>query len=219
MNWLYIVLVIILVLLFLMFVTKITVSISYQHNGDDDLLKVQLRAWKFIKYTFSAPLIKVDKDSAALIIEEDQKIGDIETSDKKIKITVDKIIDAIQKMKEYLEHIVGFHTIIRRFLKHISVHQFEWKSNLGVSDAAYTGFVTGIAWTLKGTIVGIIGNYMTVKKMPVIRINPHFQALISQTDLQCIISFRLGHAMKAGLLIVKHWKRRPTPLKTIEENA
>ena len=133
MNWLYIVLVIILVLLFLMFVTKITVSISYQHNGDDDLLKVQLRAWKFIKYTFSAPLIKVDKDSAALIIEEDQKIGDIETSDKKIKITVDKIIDAIQKMKEYLEHIVGFHTIIRRFLKHISTQIDERKYALRIS--------------------------------------------------------------------------------------
>ena len=218
MNWIYYVLIIFFVLLFLLVITKITVTISYQHNGDDDLLKVKVKAWKFLTYTFSAPLIKVDKNTASIIVQEDQTVGGVE-SEKKVKITVDEMIEAFRKIKDHLRHIVGFHRIVRSFLKHISVQKFEWRSNLGVSDASYTGFVTGVAWTIKGSIVGLIGNYMKLHQKPIIMINPHFQTFVSQTDLQCMISFRVGYAMKAGLLIVKHWKRRPSPLRTTQENV
>ncbi|WP_096202677.1 DUF2953 domain-containing protein [Bacillus sp. FJAT-45350] len=217
MTWIWISAAIILFLLLFLAITKITVTISYVHNADDDLLNIVVKAWGIRLYKLSAPLIKIDENSPSIIVEEEQEIGSVE-QEKKVKITVDYIIKEIRKMRDFLEHVVGFHTIVRRFLGHITVHKFEWKSLIGVSDASHTGIVAGVVWSLKGGIVGIVGNYMKIKEKPIIMIQPHFQAMISKTDLKCIISFRIGHAIKAGLLIVKHWKRRPIHLKTAEEH-
>jgi hypothetical protein len=98
---------------------------------------------------------------------------------------------------------------VRHFLNRVRVHQFQWDSEFGVGDAAITGQITGAAWMLKGTIIGMIGYYMDVEIKPRVTITPHFQGFVSYTKLRCMISFRLGHAMIAGLMIIKHWKRRP----------
>ena len=52
-------------------------------------------------------------------------------------------------MKRMLEHVVGFHRIIRHFLKKVQVKQFEWHSRIGVGDAAHTGTLVGAFGQLK----------------------------------------------------------------------
>ncbi|UTW68865.1 hypothetical protein KHA80_16170 [Anaerobacillus sp. HL2] len=52
-------------------------------------------------------------------------------------------------------------------------------------------------------------HYMRLKVEPILDIQPAFQQVISHTELSCMISFRLGHAIIAALQIVKHWKSRP----------
>ncbi|WP_247747153.1 DUF2953 domain-containing protein [Alkalihalobacillus sp. BA299] len=209
---------ILFLLLFIIFITKLNIFIRYYHNGDDDELMVRIRAWKVFSYTFQAPLIKIDNDSPSLIVEEEQGVGGM-ANEKKVKITFETIIRDLKEFMDFLQHVVGFHKIVRRFLSHVSVKDMRWTTDIGVSDAALTGFLTGMAWSVKGGIVGLISNYTKMKGLPKIAITPHFQQTLSHTELKCIVSFRIGHSIIAALLMLRHWRRRPALFQASEEKA
>jgi hypothetical protein len=82
----------------------------------------------------------------------------------------------------------------------------EWNSMIGIGDAARTGTLVGALWIVKGSIIGVISNYIRLKEMPKLSITPNFQQAISQTRFSCMIQFRIGNAMLAGIKLVKYWK-------------
>ncbi len=119
------------------------------------------------------------------------------------------IVNWIRRTRDIINHVVTLHTIVKRFLKKVHIKELYWHSELGLGDAVLTGQASGAVWTLKGLIIGTMARYMRMKQVPKLSITPQFQRLISQTDFSCMISFRAGHAIIAGLMIVKHWKGRP----------
>ena len=116
--------------------------------------------------------------------------------------------------KELLQHVISFHRIVRYFLRKVSVRKLEWHSVIGVGNAALTGTLTGALWSVKGGVLGVISNYMRLKDMPNLSITPSFQKAYSQTQLSCMIQFRIGYAMVAGLKLVKFWKGGKPKFKT-----
>ena len=42
--------------------------------------------------------------------------------------------------------------------------------------------------------------------MPNISVQPQFQMAISQTSFKCMLQFRIGHAIIAGIKLLKFWK-------------
>ncbi|MFC0473247.1 DUF2953 domain-containing protein [Halalkalibacter kiskunsagensis] len=219
MIWMIVIGALILLGLFII-ITKVNIDISYRHNQDDDLLEVKVSLWRMRVYTFSAPVIKLDEDSASLLVEEEQKIGMMESKKKKKPITPELILEDLRWLRDFLKHVVGLHNIVRRFLKKVSVNRFTWHSDIGVGDAAHTAQLAGAIWALKGSIIGIIGNSMRMKFMPKLSIDPQFQGVVSHTYLSCMFSFRIGHAIVAGLMLLKHWRRRPKMPKaeSVEKN-
>lgn len=218
MTWM-IIIAILLILFCIIIVTKVKVQTMYRHRKDDDLLEVKVYVWWIRVYTFSAPVIKLDDDSFSLEVEEEQQIGPTE-SKKKGRITPQIVVEKLRLLRDFLDHVVGLHKIIKRFLKKVKVHNFEWHSGIGVADAAYTAQLTGVVWSLKGAIVGVLSKYMRLQQMPKLSVEPHFQMMITHTNLSCMISFRIGQAMIAGLMLLKHWRRRPKfkQSHSVEEN-
>ncbi|MDV2684761.1 DUF2953 domain-containing protein [Alkalihalophilus lindianensis] len=208
MTWLLIILGILLVLFIILVVTKIKIEMTYKHNNDDDLLKVDVYLWWMRVYAFEAPLIKLNDESPAIIVEEEENIAGSKSKKDK-KITIQTIIHDIHLAERWIRHIVGLNRIVRRFLRHIHFYKFDWYSEVGVGDAAFTGSVAGVVWSLKGSIVGLVGNHVKMHRMPNLSVTPHFQAVVSHTYFSCMFTFRIGHAIFVGLLIVMHWKRRP----------
>ncbi|MGO4888721.1 DUF2953 domain-containing protein [Anaerobacillus sp. MEB173] len=216
MHWGFIVLLIIIFIVILIMITKVNIELFYAHDQDNDELTIKFNAWfGLLSYTMSVPLIKVDKDSASIIIEEEQKVGQNDLEDKKRKITPNLIINKMKEMQDFLRHVKGLHKIMRHFLKNISVTKFEWQTQLGIGDAAHTGVLAGIAWGIKGTAIGIVSHLMLLKTKPKIAVQPAYQSKQSFTRLRCMFSFRIGHAIGAGIKIARHWKRRKKKWQTI----
>jgi hypothetical protein len=170
-------------------------------------LKITFRLW-FFKYTINIPLVKIDKESSEIVVKQDTYAGDSKTEqlNSKKKFTPKEILNTFENTKELIQHVVDFHRIIRKFLKKISIIKFEWHSNFGIGDAALTGMFVGAGWSLKGGILGLLSQYMRFKVRPTVTITPFFQQKFSHTKLTCMISFRIGYAILAGLRIVKFWK-------------
>lgn len=216
MIWTSIIVAIILILLIVVLVTRITIQFYFHHQIDnDDQMTVKLSAWfGLLRYTIDVPLISVDTDTASIHVEEKTKMGAGDPSQGKKKekdFSPKEIWQSFQDTYELVRHVVGMHEIVRRMLARIEVKQLEWHSNIGLGDAAHTGMIVGVGWSIKGGMVGILSDYTVFKAHPVLSITPYFQQVVSQTLIKCMFRFRIGHAMLAGIRIVKYWKGgRPT---------
>ena len=209
MVWIGIVLLILLFLLLVIILTKLSVYINYYHGQDNDDLAITIKAWYgLITYKIAIPLIKIDKNSASIIYKEKIKTGPEETTKKEEtkKFTVERLLNDLHDLKELINHVVSLHKIVRHFLRKVMIKKIEWNSMVGVGYAAHTGMLVGALWSVKGGLIGILSNYMRLMEMPKIMITPNFQKSISQTRFTCMIQFRIGNAMLAGIKLVKYWK-------------
>lgn len=208
-KWLVVALIVGLLLFVLVLFTKLTIIVKYFHYQDNDDLKIECRAWfGLIKYKINIPLIKVDDDSPSLILKGKTVMGpqESESQQKVSKITPRKFITSIKNFQEILEHVIQFNVILRKLLQKVSVTKFQWSSAIGVGDAALTGMLTGALWTIKGSLLGLLSHYFQMIAQPEIMVVPYFQQMVVQTELKCMFQFRIGHAIVAGLKLVKFWK-------------
>lgn len=197
------------VLILIILITKIKIFLDYFHGNDNDHLKITVKAWGgLIKYKVDIPVIKVDDNSPTIVTEEKVQTGPNENTKKEKTSQVDKtdLINSINDFKQLLTHVAGLHKIIRDFLSKVSIRKVEWHTMVGVGDAAATGVITGAFWAVKGGLIGVLSHYMKLKDMPVMSISPSFQHAVSITSFKCIIQVRVGHAILAGIKLVKYWK-------------
>ncbi|MEH7482560.1 DUF2953 domain-containing protein [Neobacillus drentensis] len=201
---------ILLLLFILILFTKLTILINYYHHNDNDELKVKLKIWfGLIKYTINVPLIKVDDNSPSIVVESNTKMGDSARESTKKgsnQITTEDVETNLSNAKKLLNHVFGLHHIVRKFFRKVTMKGLEWNTLIGLGDAAHTGTITGAIWAFKGSIIGLLSHYFKLKEMPKITVTPHFQAAVIQTRLTCIIQFRIGYAILAGLKLFRFWK-------------
>ncbi|KAB7667988.1 DUF2953 domain-containing protein [Bacillus sp. B1-b2] len=222
MNILYIILIIIgsLVLLSLFIsILKLTIYVRYYHKKDNDDLTIEVRLFfGLIKIKKKIPLIKIDDDSPTIVVKDETEIGNAEEPIQKDtkQFGAHDLINILSNTKEVLQHVVNLHRIVKYFLSKLTIKNMEWSTIVGLGDAAHTGMVTGAIWAGKGGIIGIISQYMKLANMPKINIYPQFQGVASETLFTCMIQFRIGHAMMAGIKLVKFWKDGFPNLKTNE---
>lgn len=219
MFWFIVILLLLLLLLLLIIITKLTVTLDLKHVGDNDQFKIKFRAWfGLLRYTINIPLVKIDDNGPNVIVKQEQKVGnekaDNKVKEKEEKVSPDDALNSLSDIKEITQHIVGLHKIIRRFLKKIKIKKLEWHSQFGIGDAAHTGLLTGAAWAIKGSVIGVMSQYMKLKTNPVVTITPEFNQFCSRTKLQCIFQFRIGQAMWAGIQFIKYWKGGRPKLKS-----
>jgi hypothetical protein len=206
MIWLFIILGVIM-LFFLIFISTLHIKIDYVHAQDNDQLSIMVRLW-FIRYTIKVPLVKIDKDSNSIVFKQETQTGNPnnQQEQKPKKVTTDEMLMSFKNVREILDHVVGFHRVVKAFLNKVSIDKLEWHSNLGLGDAALTGMLVGTGWTIKGSIIGVLSQYMKLKTTPIVSITPFFQQTFSHTKVTCMLSFKIGNAILAGLRIVKFWK-------------
>lgn len=208
-RWFLLAFICLLLLLIAVLLTKLKVHVYFFHGGDDDHFKIEFKAWLgLIKYKIDVPLIKVDTESPSIVIKEKVETGPNENTTQKgtKRLTPEKLFKSINDVKEVLNHVVNMHTIVRIFLKKVKVKNFEWHSQAGIGDAAHTGVLCGAIWTVKGSLIGLLSNYMKFEVSPTINVIPNFQQMTSKTSLKCMFQFRIGHAMLAGIKLIKYWK-------------
>ncbi len=200
-----------------MILTKVKILLYYYHNNDNDHLKIEFKAWfGLIKYKKEIPLIKIDDNSPTIVTKGAKTAGPLggEKEQEAKQYSAEDLLNSLQDTKELLTHVVSLHRIVRKFLNTISIKEFSWHTMVGVGDAAYTGMLTGAFWALKGSVIGLISHYMKLKEAPTITITPQFQFAVSQTVISCIFQFRIGHAMVAGIKLIKYWKGGMAAFKT-----
>ncbi|MEH7238122.1 DUF2953 domain-containing protein [Bacillus sp. JJ1562] len=208
MKWLLFILLFLVLLILLIVITRLTIFIEVNHSQDDDHIKIKFSIWfGLIKYTLNVPMVAIDKETPSIVFKKEKK-ANIATNKKKQKekFSVKNLLENLHDTKEILQRVTDLVPILKHFFEKITVSKFEWHSHIGVGDAAHTGIITGLGWSIKGTIVGVISHYLNLKTNPDYSITPSFQVAVSETRLKCMIHFRIGYAMVAGIKAIKRWR-------------
>ncbi|WP_031407636.1 DUF2953 domain-containing protein [Geobacillus vulcani] len=205
----------VVLLLLLVAWMKVSVTIVFRHRQDDDEAKIVVRTlFGLLRYTVRIPLIKVDMDPDAPGVAFLHKKGMGGTRGKEEKrgtVTPQKIADLFRQLKRFLEQVVDLHEIMKQFYRHVTITKWEWKTRIGTGDAASTGLLVGLGWSLKYMIIGAASRCMNMKTTPAVAVMPAYDRTASETMFLCMIHFRIGHAMVAGWRVIKHWRGRQPP--------
>ncbi|TYS19939.1 DUF2953 domain-containing protein [Rossellomorea vietnamensis] len=207
---LIVVLALILFLVIIILITKLTITVSLYHGNDNDHFIIRFRAWfGLIKYKVEVPMVKLDDDGPNIVFEEKTEKGSEgkgKEKDKLKKETPEEMLASIKDFRELLQHVAGLHRIVRSFMKKVKIGDVKWQTVFGTGDAASTGTMTGLMWGAKGGVIGVMSNYMQLQSKPQLAVIPSFQKALIQTEFSCIITFRVGHAILAGIKLIKFWK-------------
>lgn len=197
------------ILLTIIFITTLQISIHFKRNGKDDKVKTNIKAWfGLIDIRTEVPIIDFSEDlsgtESQLNIESPN-----ETIDKsEFKVKPSEIMQVNQRIYHWIKKIHDLHKIVKRFLKRVRLDKLEWHSAIGTGDAAQTGVLTGVSWGIKSSLIGLISSYVTLRALPRIHVQPLFQEKRVETELKCMIRFRIGHAILAGIRILLNLRKR-----------
>ncbi|MEI5905462.1 DUF2953 domain-containing protein [Bacillus spongiae] len=211
MVWIVGIVTFIFLVIFAIIMTKLTIYISFYHGNDNDHFSLTFQAWGgLIRYKINVPLIKIDEDSASIVLKEEVENesgnGDQTKNEETNKITLKDFLASFHDMKAILEHVIGFNKIVKSFLAKVRVKNIEWQTVIGTGDASSTGVVVGGIWSMKSIIVSIISKAMKLQSMPIMTVHPSFQRMIIQTKFSCMIQFRIGQAIFGGMKIIRYWR-------------
>lgn len=207
MKWILIALAILVLIFILILITKVKVYLYFNHFNDDDHLKIEFKAWfGLIRYKIELPLIKIDDNSPTIVVKQKTGTDEEEINKDTKQFGAEDLLSSFHDMKELLQKVISLHKIVKKFLRKVTIQKMEWNTTFGLGDAAYTGMLTGAFWAVKGSLIGVVSHYMKLKSYPILSITPQFQFALSQTSISCIFYFRIGHAMLAGIKLIKYWK-------------
>lgn len=187
--------------IFLICWMKVQIEFSYKRKGENDRLKIRISILRgLIHYTVKMPKLALTDSGTAIKAQEVKGNGPPEEK----KLSAEELADELEKMKDLLKRISGLHRIIRKLLARTKVKQFEWDTQIGTGDAASTGMLAGSILGLKGGILGFLSTYFNFQILPSYSVIPVFRGTAADTRIFCIFQVRAGHAITAGVRMIRH---------------
>ncbi|PTM58632.1 DUF2953 domain-containing protein [Desmospora activa] len=185
-----------------MIVSTVRIRLLYRRQGEDDEMSVHVRMWAgLLRFQYRFPQFRLT--SEGVDVKEKTKAP---LSGKKPAWFETIGLKTLQRVRQdwrILKYrVIGLYDVFYRFLRHVTCERLIWKSHLGTGDAAETGVITGLAWGVKTSLVGMLGSYIDWLVRPRLDVVPHFQERRLETELDCMIRFRIGHAILAILRLL-----------------
>lgn len=195
------VMVVVVIITPLLLFSSLKVHLRLSRRGEDDRITLTVAWLKYVRYCFDVPFV----DLLAWPVQPGIKLKTAsgypeqvsENQPPKSKVLyLDQLLAAHRKYGRY--------TFVLAYLfRRTKIRRFRWHSEIGTGNAYQTGLATGMAWTLKSTLVQGLFAYTVPLAKPELVVFPNYQQHRLYTLLDCLIEIRLGHLLMAGLKAVK----------------
>ncbi|WP_378955533.1 DUF2953 domain-containing protein [Pelosinus sp. sgz500959] len=205
--WLLIILSEIIVTSLLLY-TKIYLSLKCKRDGSNDYIEIEVYIMKgLLIYRMQVPIIEIIGKEKSLWVESEIRAG--EKQDKTHTKREQRFIK--EKFKFYLTHPKKLRRIVKKLryyirlydqmmkniIKALHCERLYWKTSYGSEDAALTGIMSGMLWTIKALLLTNLEKQVVFRAKPVIHVHPIFGHNHFEVDFQCIFSIRLGNVITA----------------------
>lgn len=131
-------------------------------------------------------------------------------------------INPIFSMPTINEALTLLHRFKVKHLKRMICDELKWETQVGVNDPMGTAMLCGTLWGVKYYILGLLSGKLTYTSDPVIHINPLYNHVHINTELNCKIKVQVKQAIWISIKLVWHLsksRREKKHLKQMLANA
>lgn len=207
-----------LLLLLIIAITPLRIVISYGRVGGNDRLTLEVSAWfRLIRIAYELPVVQLaaGQKGPELVAKVEKK----ESASRK-GINLEKLNKWRRNYRQLLERVHDLLPIVKRMMRRVQCPEIEWHTTLGLGEAAGTGALTGLVWGVKSMVIAFFSHQISLRTIPRISVQPVWNNQIIRTQFRCILTFRLGHAMVAGVrILLKLRKGRAQKWQTTPSRA
>lgn len=203
-------------LVILILLSDLEVEIAVKRAEEKDRWVLKFR-WLYglVRYEWLAPKMNF-RGKEGLILQSktvNEQAGE-KTQENKIKIDEAFVKKEYRKLMALIKNTFGISRWLQETFSHVRCVNLHWHTQIGAGDAMETATLTGLAWTLKGSLIGYLSNHIKLKTQPRLYILPMYNQTKWRTELNCIFKLRTGYAMIAGLLLLVRILRIKGGIKT-----
>jgi hypothetical protein len=194
------------VLMLLIQLVPVRINLYFLRENKDDFLSLRVSTFfSLIRFNVEIPVL-TQKTPLDLTMEAELKAGEDElVREKKGEWSILDI--EWEKVRAYLAYIQNNRRrlwfLLRFLTRSMLVEKLVFRVRVGTDDAALTGILGGIYWTLAGTLTALAQQWLRLKEQPVLAFNPDFTAEpVFAAKFDGVVSFRIGHLTIGSMILI-----------------
>ncbi|MCL6548737.1 MAG: DUF2953 domain-containing protein [Alicyclobacillus sp.] len=98
----------------------------------------------------------------------------------------------------------------RWLLRRCEVHELRCRIRVGTGDVMTSGLAFGSTWAVVCGCLGPLTQLMRFRALPDVGVSCEFGRQVFDLALDCMMRVRSGYLIRAGLQLVRVWRRRTT---------
>lgn len=204
--WIGSILLLLLIIIWTILMSKITFRLKVvKKNWDDSIILNVKMLYGLISLHYKVPAIVLKSLQEGVWVEKSQSDNILKghTSNGEQVIDQEKVHKWNDDFREILSATKHLKRWMKNTLERVIVKQFDWSTNISLSDAAHTATLTGVLWSLKSVLVGFLTYQISFAQQPKLFVVPIFGSPpLFITELKCVAEIRCGHAIYAGLTLI-----------------
>ncbi|MCQ6558083.1 DUF2953 domain-containing protein [Paenibacillus mendelii] len=185
--------------------SSLVISAHVKRIGDDDHAELRVRGLLgIINYHWELPAIRMKGFGIEMKHEKTAENIDDSSRDTSMKnVDKDKILKSFQQTNKLLKETEGLLGWVRVTLGHVRLTEWSWHTAVGTGDAMWTAMLTGMAWSIKTTAIGVLSQLVRLQTNPQQSVQPVYQQTYFMSEWQLKAKIRLGYAILAGFILMR----------------
>ncbi len=183
-----------MVIIIVLFLQRLTISVNYYYQKDSHYLKltVHLARFRMLEKKINLKQQQTHNQTSHLAdlwkgLEQDIELNNFS-----------------QLMHTVVEQLKTTKYMVKMACRHLTIKQLVWKTTFGTGEASSAGLVAGGLWMVKGTVLGLLSELATMNCEPKLSVIPYFQQKGYQSEIDCMVSIRLGKAIHTIMQMQRH---------------
>jgi hypothetical protein len=199
--WWWIVSLSLLALFVLVMFSNIKVRVRYVREGENDELDTNISAvFGLVQLKYKVPTIELKPWLRGIRVDVSKKessdlLPTLDFTREEMQMFAARIRTLIAHMRDYKAWLAGA-------LQHVHIVQFRWETRFGLTDAPETGIASGVVWSLKSMVVGLMSRWVTLDERPVMMVTPLFQNPKFRTDVLVRTKVRVFRVLAIGGMLM-----------------
>jgi len=203
-GWIVAILLILAGLLAAILSCDLEVKIRIRREQENDHIEFHIR-WLFglVRRSIEIPDIRFKGRQGLAVKEKQVNERNMNVIDeKKLKIDRDMMMSVYEKMMMLIRHTLSLSKWLKQTISKVRCYELLWHTQIGAGDAVETATLTGLAWSLKGSIVGYVSKHIRLRILPKLNITPLYNEKVFTTRINSILKLRTSYALFAVILLV-----------------
>jgi len=224
----YLVIIVVIVFLLILSLTSLNLRLRCRRQGKDDQFALEFSIWRgLFFYRLEIPVVElktkrekpnpepqprhrpsfwpVPRPVLKIRSEVEGKGGRPFTEDQR-RIPVPGPVKLVLDLYSTVRFVKRYKLAILFLLRRVHLRRLYWETELGTGDPSQTGFLTGVAWGVKGFLLTVAYRLLSPGgARPKVVVTPSFEKACFNTVLDCLLGVRIGYVILAGFkaLIIK----------------